>query len=121
MREALKQYNQSLAEKGLPQLAVGIGIHTGEVVAGVMGSDRLIEFTVIGDPVNTAARVESLTRTHGVDILITEAVQRTLDRRFALRAMPPLMVKGKSEPVATYAVEGFSAAPAKAAPPAATG
>jgi adenylate cyclase len=84
--------------------------HTGEVVAGVMGSDHLTEYTVIGDPVNVAARVEALTRVHGVDILVTEAVRRTLDSRFVLRAMPPLPVKGKTEPVGTYAVEAFVAA-----------
>ena len=74
-----------------------------------MGSDRLTEFTVIGDPVNIAARVEALTRTHGVDILVTSEVQKTLDARFVLRAMPPAVVKGKTEPVATYAVESFRA------------
>ena len=75
-----------------------------------MGSDRLMEFTVIGDPVNLAARVEGLTRTHGVDILVTSDVQKTLDARFVLREMPPTVVKGKAEPVATYAVEAFQAA-----------
>jgi class 3 adenylate cyclase len=109
MRAALVAYNRTLVDKGLPELAIGIGIHTGDVVAGVMGSDRLTEFTVIGDPVNLAARVEALTRVHGVDILITEAVQQTLDARFVLRAMPAVPVKGKSEPVATFAVESFSA------------
>jgi class 3 adenylate cyclase len=109
MRAALVSYNRTLVEKGLPELAIGIGIHTGDVVAGVMGSDRLTEFTVIGDPVNLAARIESLTRVHGVDILVTEAVQKTLDPRFALREMPAVTVKGKSDPVVTFAVESFNA------------
>ncbi len=109
MRAALVTYNKTLAGKGLPELAIGVGIHTGDVVAGVMGSDRLTEFTVIGDPVNLAARVEALTRVHGVDILITEAVQKTLDARFVLRPMPPVAVKGKTELVATFAVDGFTA------------
>ncbi len=110
MRDALARYNETLATQNLPTLAFGVGIHTGDVVAGVMGSDRLTEFTVIGDPVNVAARVEALTRTHGVDILVTEEVQKTLDARFVLRAMPPAMVKGKTEPIVTYAVEGFETA-----------
>jgi adenylate cyclase len=109
MRDALARYNEQLAANGLPRLSFGVGIHTGDVVAGVMGSDRLMEFTVIGDPVNVAARVESLTRTHDVDILVTGEVQATLDPRFVLRAMPPAVVKGKSEPVLTYAVEEFKA------------
>ena len=72
-----------------------------------MGSDRFMEFTVIGDPVNIAARVEALTRVHQVDILVTEEVQKTLDPRFVARAMPPVAVKGKSEPIATFAIESF--------------
>ena len=111
MRAALVVYNRTLVAKGLPELEIGIGIHTGDVVAGVMGSDRFTEFTVIGDPVNLAARVEALTRVHGVDILITDAVQETLDGRFVLRAMAPVAVKGKSEPVTTFAVEDFVARP----------
>lgn len=107
MREALVRYNDELAPRGLPRLEFGVGIHVGEVVAGVMGSDRLREFSVIGDPVNTAARVESLTRTHGVDILVTGAVQAVLDDQFVLRPMPPVAVKGKTEPVATFAVESL--------------
>lgn len=107
MRDALARYNDELGARGLPRLEFGVGIHVGEVVAGVMGSDRLMEFTVIGDPVNTAARVEALTRAHGVDILVTEAVRGALDDRFVLRPLPPLPVKGKSEPVATFAVEGL--------------
>jgi class 3 adenylate cyclase len=107
MRDALARYNEELTARGLPTLSFGVGIHTGDVVAGVMGSDRLMEFTVIGDPVNIAARVETLTRMHGVDILVTSDVQKTLDARFVVRAMPPAMVKGKVEPVETYAVDSF--------------
>jgi class 3 adenylate cyclase len=107
MREALAAYNQQLTGRGLAKLEFGVGIHTGDVVAGVMGSDRFMEFTVIGDPVNTAARVEALTRVHQVDILVTEAVQKTLDPRFVVRAMPPAAVKGKSEPIATFAIDAY--------------
>jgi adenylate cyclase len=109
MREALAAYNKQLEGRGLAKLEFGVGIHTGEVVAGVMGSDRFMEFTVIGDPVNIAARVEALTRVHQVDILVTEDVQKTLDPRFAARAMPPVAVKGKSEPITTFAIESFDA------------
>jgi len=115
MREALERYNTEITARGLPRLEFGVGVHAGEVVAGVMGSDRLMEFTVIGDSVNLAARVEALTRVHGVDILVTDAVRETLDDRFVLRAMPPVAVKGKSQPVATWAVESFAARAAKAA------
>jgi adenylate cyclase len=104
MRGALENYNEELAAKGLPALRFGVGLHRGEVVSAVVGSNELMEFTVIGDPVNVAARVESLTRQHGVDILITEDVRRNLDARFSVKEMPPTRVKGKSEPIGTYAV-----------------
>lgn len=110
MREALAVYNRALEQRGIPKLEFGVGIHTGDVVAGVMGSDRFMEFTVIGDPVNIAARIEALTRVHQVDILVTEDVMKTLDPRFVARAMPPVAVKGKTEPIATFAIESFAEA-----------
>jgi class 3 adenylate cyclase len=107
MRDALAVYNRELEARGLAKLEFGVGIHTGDVVAGVMGSDRFMEFTVIGDPVNIAARVEALTRVHQVDILVTDEVMKTLDRRFTARAMPAVAVKGKTEPITTFAIESF--------------
>ena len=107
MRDALAGYNRELEGRGLGKLEFGVGIHSGDVVAGVMGSDRFMEFTVIGDPVNIAARVEALTRVHQVDILVTDEVMKTLDRRFVARAMPPVTVKGKTEPITTFAIDSF--------------
>lgn len=107
MREALEEYNEELAKAGRPSLRVGIGVHRGVAVAGVVGSAELVEFTVIGGTVNLASRVEHLTRRHAVDILITAAVRETLDARFALRELPAAAVAGISEPVVTYAVEGI--------------
>ena len=107
MRAALEQYNRELAERGLPRLTFGVGINSGRAVAGVMGSDHLTEFTVIGDAVNLAARVEGLTREHGVDILVTEQVREALDQRFVVRQMPAAAVKGKADPIVTFAVESF--------------
>jgi class 3 adenylate cyclase len=109
MRAALADYNSALAHEGLPALAMGIGIHRGTVVAGIMGSGELLEYGVLGSNVNLAARVERLTRAHGVDILVTDAARAALDRRFRLRAMPPLEVKGFAEAVATFALEAFEA------------
>ena len=107
MRAALARYNAQLRERALPGLRFGIGIHTGEVVAGIMGAGELNKFTVTGDPINVASRVEGLTRDHGVDLLVTEEVRKGLDARFRLRAMPPALVKGKPEPIRTYHVEGL--------------
>lgn len=106
MRAALASYNAELREKSLPELRFGIGIHAGEVIVGLMGAGELNKFTVTGDPINVASRVEGLTRELGVDLLVTEAVRAALDARFRLRAMPPAAVKGKPEPIRTYHVEG---------------
>jgi len=109
MREALARYNQELAAEGLPELSVGVGIHRGVGVAGVVGSDHLKEFAVVGSVVNLASRVQQLTRAHDVDVLVTEDVQKTLDSRFDLRRLPPSELKGVAEPVVTFAVRGFAA------------
>lgn len=106
MRAALEEYNAELAGAGRPVLRVGIGLHRGVTVAGVIGSEELVEFTVIGSTVNLASRVEQLTRRHAADILITAAVREALDARFALRELPAALVAGISEPVMTYAIEG---------------
>jgi adenylate cyclase len=108
MRAALADYNATLAGEGLPPLAMGVGIHRGTVVAGVIGAAELVEYGVIGSTVNLASRVEELTRTHGVDILVTEAVKAALDRRFVLRSMPPAPVAGVTGLLGTFAVDGFA-------------
>ena len=106
MREAMLSYNVELESEGLSPLALGIGVHRGPGLAGMVGSRERMEYGFVGRTVNLAARVQSLTRTHGVDILITDAVRSELDASFELTAMPPEQVKGIAEPVATYAVQG---------------
>jgi class 3 adenylate cyclase len=106
MREALGRYNDALSTRSLPQLHFGIGIHCGAVVAGLVGSDELLEFTVMGDVVNVASRVEGLTRRLDADILVTEEVKSRLGDRFSMNPMPPAPIRGKSDPVLTWAVDG---------------
>jgi class 3 adenylate cyclase len=108
MRAALERYNLELAQRGLPALRLGVGIHRGAAVAGLLGSAELMEYTVVGAAVNLASRVEGLTRQHDVDLLVTEAVRASLDPRFELLALPALAVKGVREPVTTYAVLGHA-------------
>jgi class 3 adenylate cyclase len=104
MRATIRDYNDELARDGLPPLAVGIGIHRGPGLAGLVGSRERMEYAFVGPTVNLAARVQALTRIHKVDILVTEALREHLDPRFVLEPMPPEPVKGIEEPVVTYAV-----------------
>ncbi|MBI4083170.1 MAG: adenylate/guanylate cyclase domain-containing protein [Candidatus Lambdaproteobacteria bacterium] len=108
MRAALARYNGQLRAQSLPELRFGIGIHCGEVLAGVMGNEGLSKFGVVGDPINVASRVEGLTKVHGVDLLITDEVRAALEPSFRLRPMPAIAVKGKPEPIVTYWVEGLA-------------
>ena len=104
MRAAIREYNAELAREGLPPLAVGVGIHRGPGLAGLVGSRERMEYAFVGRTVNLAARVQALTRIHQVDILVTDALRTELDARFVLAPMPAELVKGIAEPVVTYAV-----------------
>jgi adenylate cyclase len=107
MREALVVYNNKLKSQSLPELSFGIGIHQGEVLAGVMGNAEKSKFGVVGDAINVASRVESLTRVHNVDLLVSKDVQNILDDRFLVQCMPPVKVKGKIDPLVTYYIKGL--------------
>ncbi|MEA2348714.1 MAG: adenylate cyclase, partial [Thermoleophilaceae bacterium] len=91
------------------ELRIGIGLNTGMVVAGNVGGAGRLEFSVVGDAVNTAARVEAATRVTGDTILITEATrERLATSAVELEARPAQAVKGKSRPVAVFAPSLFS-------------
>ena len=107
IRDGLVRYNAELERTGLPRIAIGVGIHRGPGLAGLIGSRDRREYTVVGPTLNLAARVQALTREHDRDILLTESVREQLDPRFELMPMPAVPVKGISEPVVTYAVHGM--------------
>jgi class 3 adenylate cyclase len=104
MRAAMARYNAELAADGHAPLRLGIGVHTGAAVVGILGSAELVEYTAIGDVVNTAARIEALTRRFGVDLLVSAEVCEQLHARYELQEMPPADVKGKSGAIVTFAV-----------------
>ena len=95
----LEQINDKLVSEGAPPLAIGIGIHTGWAVVGSIGSPRRMEFTAIGDSVNVASRVESLTKVVGEPLLITGDTCRALREAIPLEPLPPQYVKGHHAPV----------------------
>ncbi|MDX1649418.1 MAG: adenylate/guanylate cyclase domain-containing protein [Myxococcota bacterium] len=108
MRAELDDYNAELARRGLPTLALGIGLHRGSGVVGLVGSSEKQEFTLVGRTINVAARVSDLTRDHdGADILVTGDLRDVLAPQFVVHALPPARLRGIREPVPLFAVEGY--------------
>jgi adenylate cyclase len=103
MLEVLGKLNEKWAADGRQQVRIGIGINFGEVFAGNIGSDRRLEYTVIGDAVNTASRLCSKAGPN--EILVAEPFYRALKRPPAVEALEPLQLKGKAQAVAVYRVK----------------
>jgi len=101
MLAALDVLNRERASGGLPPLKMGIGVHSGPVVAGNIGAGRRLEFTIIGDTVNTAARLEGLTKDAGTPLLVSEATAALVGGE-GLLARAPMEIRGRTEPLVVF-------------------
>jgi adenylate cyclase len=104
MRKSLVPLNCELRGEGLPELLFRIGINTGEVIAGNMGSEELFDYTVIGDTVNLASRLEGANKQFGTDILISSFVYEKVKESVEAKSLGKINVKGKAEAVEIYAL-----------------
>jgi adenylate cyclase len=112
MLDELATLNERWASEGRPTLDIGIGINTGEMVAGNIGSESIMSYTVIGDAVNLASRLESLNKQYRTHLIVSDATRAVLGGRYDSRALGDVVVKGKTQPVAIFEVtRSLAAAP----------
>ena len=108
MKHRLAELNKKWESEGKRTLKIGIGINSGEVVAGNMGSLKRMEYTVIGDAVNLASRLESLNKELGTEMLISEATYKMVEPKVSVRKFENVKVKGKQEAMTVYEVTGIN-------------
>jgi adenylate cyclase len=116
MLAAVERMNVEWQGTGRPLIKIGVGIHTGEATCGVVGAERRLEYTIIGDTVNLASRLESTTKEYGVPLLASEATARLLDDKYEAEALGEVKVKGKHASTKIFAVTEKGAEAKRAAP-----
>ena len=108
MRAALDHINEDFAKRGLPEVRTGIGLHYGQVVAGNMGHSERMEYTVIGDTVNVASRLEGMTKQLGCDIVISGELYEQVKDAVDADPLEKIKVKGRAEELMVYRVNALS-------------
>lgn len=104
MVRELGDLNRSWAERGMPQLDIGVGINSGDMIAGNIGSSSIMSYTVIGDNVNLGSRLESLNKDYKTRIIMSDATRTRLMKVYESRPLGDVTVKGKSKAVAIYEI-----------------
>ena len=104
MQTELVKLNKRLIAEGLPQINIGIGINSGEALVGNMGSEQRFDYSVIGDAVNLASRLESSSKTLGKTLVIGEETRRTIENKFSFEYIDSITVKGKTEKIKVYTI-----------------
>lgn len=107
MQDTLRELNAQWREQGKPEIRVGIGLSTGEVIVGNIGSARRLEYTAIGQHVNYAQRIEALTKELPFDILVSEATYEQIKENVDAEKIGPLVLRGKDAPVCVYGIKGL--------------
>jgi adenylate cyclase len=112
MVRELGELNRKWAAEGRPVLDIGVGINSGDMIAGNIGSSSIMSYTVIGDNVNLGSRLESLNKEYRTRIIISDATRSRLTGNYEIRPLGDVVVKGKSRPVAIFEVGVPSPLPA---------
>ena len=102
MRDRLSQLNIKLEQQGFKPLAHGIGIHSGAVLAGNIGSSDRLSYALVGDTVNTASRIEGLTKIYGCDTIVSQTTYNLLTGSYQTEQLAPVKVKGKEDELIVY-------------------
>ena len=105
MRKTLVEMNKGFVQKGMPEIQFGIGLHSGPVLAGNIGASSRMEYTVIGDTVNTASRIEGLCKNYKTDLLISQSTALLIDKEEGANGLTFVAeseIRGRKEKVSLY-------------------